>query len=264
MSYDAHLMSRLLSAPPLFALLLSLLALGTSCSEHDGPLTSTRDVTAEVPGTGSETPDPMKLMEEGTGEQGTDAPAETVTSSPNAPQPTTAMNDDVNLATFGAGCFWCVEAVLEQLDGVLDVSSGYMGGTVENPTYKQVCTGRTGHAEVVQVRFDPQTISYAELLEWFFRLHDPTTLNRQGADVGTQYRSAIFTHSDEQARQAETAKRTLDGQGTFSDPIVTEITPASTFYSAEAYHQDYYRQNKEQGYCQVVIAPKLGKLGLER
>lgn len=169
-----------------------------------------------------------------------------------------------NLATFGAGCFWCIEAVLEQVDGVLDVTSGYMGGTVEDPTYRQVCSGKTGHAEVVQVRFDPARISYGELLEWFFRLHDPTTLNRQGADVGTQYRSAIFTHSEEQRKAAETAKATLEREGVFGKPIVTEITPASTFYPAEEDHQDYYRRNKQAGYCQVVIAPKLGKLGLDQ
>ena len=176
----------------------------------------------------------------------------------------TMESSEQNIATFGAGCFWCVEAVLEQVDGVLDVSSGYMGGHVDNPTYKEICTGRTGHAEVVQVRFDPEVLSYGDLLEWFFRLHDPTTLNRQGADVGTQYRSAIFYHSEEQRAAAETAKKTLDANGAFADPIVTEITAASTYYSAEEYHQDYYRQNKEQGYCQMVIAPKLGKLGLEK
>ena len=168
------------------------------------------------------------------------------------------------IATFGAGCFWCVEAVLEQIDGVLDVTSGYMGGHVEKPTYKQVCTGDTGHAEVVQVRFDPAKISYTELLEWFFRLHDPTTKDRQGADDGPQYRSAIFYHSDAQRQAAESAIRQLDADHVFRAPIVTEVTPASTFYSAEDYHQDYYRANKEQGYCRMVIAPKLGKLGLER
>jgi peptide-methionine (S)-S-oxide reductase len=167
------------------------------------------------------------------------------------------------IATFGAGCFWCVEAVLEQLDGVLDVTSGYMGGHVADPSYRDVCTGSTGHAEVVEVRFDPERIGYSELLDWFWRLHDPTTLNRQGADVGTQYRSAIFTHSDEQREQAEASKAAADATGAFSSPIVTEITPAGAYYPAEADHQDFYRQNREYGYCRAIITPKLGKLGLQ-
>jgi peptide-methionine (S)-S-oxide reductase len=164
-------------------------------------------------------------------------------------------------ATFGAGCFWCVEAVLEQLDGVTDVTSGYMGGHVDDPTYKQICTGTTGHAEVVQVTFEPSVISYEKLLDWFWKLHDPTTLNQQGADVGTQYRSAIFFHSDEQRATAERSKAAA--QADFADPIVTEITEASTYYEAEDYHQDYYRLNTSAGYCRVVIAPKLNKLGLD-
>jgi peptide-methionine (S)-S-oxide reductase len=166
------------------------------------------------------------------------------------------------LATFGAGCFWCVEAVLEQQDGVLEVRSGYMGGQLDNPTYKQVCSGTTGHAEVVQVRFDPERISYETLLAWFWRLHDPTTLNRQGADVGTQYRSAIFTHSEEQRIAAEASRSAAAVD--FPRPIVTEITPASAFWVAEEYHQGYYRANRSQGYCRNVIAPKLDKLGLEK
>lgn len=173
---------------------------------------------------------------------------------------TSASNTE--LATFGAGCFWCVEAVLEQLDGVLDVQSGYMGGESSKPTYQEVCSGASGHAEVVQVTFDPGVITYDELLSWFWRLHDPTTLNRQGADVGTQYRSAIFTHGD---AQAEAARASLEAaQPAFENTIVTEITPASDFWPAEAYHQDYYQQNRAAGYCQVVIAPKLDKLGLEK
>ncbi|MCZ6598454.1 MAG: peptide-methionine (S)-S-oxide reductase MsrA [Planctomycetota bacterium] len=167
------------------------------------------------------------------------------------------------VATFGAGCFWCVEAVLQQLDGVLDVKSGYMGGRVENPTYRDVCTGATGHAEVVQVTFDPGVIAYDELLDWFWRLHDPTTLDRQGNDVGTQYRSAIFFHSDEQERVAEASKQKADASGAFADPIVTEIVPTATFYPAEDYHQDYYRQNEAQPYCRMVITPKLEKLELD-
>ena len=166
------------------------------------------------------------------------------------------------VVTFGAGCFWCVEAVLEQLDGVLDVESGYMGGDVPDPSYEQVCTGTTGHAEVVQVRFDPARISYRELLEWFWRLHDPTTLNRQGHDVGTQYRSVIFVH-DEAQREESAASRDRAQLG-FSAPIVTEIEAATAFYPADEHHQDFYRGNKQQGYCRAVIAPKLDKLGLDR
>ena len=173
--------------------------------------------------------------------------------------PATSASEET--ATFGAGCFWCVEAVLEQQDGVLDVSSGYMGGEVADPTYEQVCTGRTGHAEVVQVTFDPSVISYDALLGWFWKLHDPTTLNRQGADVGTQYRSAIFYHSAAQRAAAERSKAAA--QPGFDDPIVTEITAASVYYPAEGYHQDYYRLNTRAGYCRAVIAPKLNKLGLD-
>lgn len=173
-------------------------------------------------------------------------------------------NPDLEVATFGAGCFWCVEAVLEQFDGVEDVVSGYMGGTVDNPTYRQICTGRTGHAEVVQVTFDPKKISFEKLLEVFWKLHDPTTLNRQGNDVGTQYRSAVFYHSEAQRDAAIESKRKTDESSAFSDPVVTEITEASRFYEAEVDHQDYYRLNKRQPYCQYVIVPKLDKLGLER
>lgn len=165
------------------------------------------------------------------------------------------------IATLGAGCFWCVEAVLEQLDGVVDVTSGYMGGHVENPSYQAVCTGATGHAEVVQVTFDPSVLPYEALLDWFWRLHDPTTLNRQGADVGTQYRSAIYVHSAEQREKAEASKAAA--QASFASPIVTEITDASTYYLAEDDHQDYYVQNKSGSYCRAVIAPKLKKLELE-
>jgi peptide-methionine (S)-S-oxide reductase len=168
------------------------------------------------------------------------------------------------VATFGAGCFWCVEAVLEQLAGVEDVKSGYMGGAVENPTYRQVCTGTTGHAEVVQVTFDPQVISYQKLLDYFWKLHDPTTRDRQGNDVGPQYRSAIFYHSEAQRQAAEAAKSAMDDSGAFGAKIVTEITRAGAFYPAEDYHQDYYRANRQQPYCRAVIVPKLDKLGLQR
>ncbi len=161
--------------------------------------------------------------------------------------------------TLGAGCFWCVEAVFVELKGVLSVTSGYMGGQVKNPSYKEVCTGNTGHAEVAQLVFDPAQVSLAEILEVFWQTHDPTTLNRQGADVGTQYRSAIFWHTDAQRAVAEELKTRLDASGAFPAPIVTEVTKASIFYEAENYHQDYYALNGSQGYCQMVIRPKLEK-----
>lgn len=166
---------------------------------------------------------------------------------------------NTEIATFGTGCFWCTEAVLESLDGVKKVVSGYSGGTVSNPSYKEVCTGNTGHAECVEVTFDPKVISYADLLEAFFRSHDPTSLNRQGNDVGTQYRSVIFYHNDAQKALAEKAKVELDKSGAYSKPIVTEITKAVKFYLAEDYHQNYFANNPDQGYCAFVIAPKLDK-----
>ncbi|CAA6676959.1 MULTISPECIES: peptide-methionine (S)-S-oxide reductase MsrA [unclassified Lentimonas] len=165
------------------------------------------------------------------------------------------------IATFGAGCFWCVEAVFENLDGVQDVESGYMGGEVKDPTYREVCTGTTGHAEITQITFDPAVISYETLLDWLWRSHNPTTLNQQGADKGTQYRSAIFYHSEAQREIAEASKAAA--QKAFDRPIVTEITEASDYYPAEDYHQDYYRLNKAAPYCQMVIRPKLKKLDLE-
>ncbi len=162
-------------------------------------------------------------------------------------------------AVFGGGCFWCLEAVFQRLPGVKSVESGYMGGRVENPTYKQVCTGTTGHAEVVRVTFDPSQISYRDLLEVFFAIHDPTTLDRQGNDVGTQYRSAIFYNSDEQRQEAEKVIAELTAAGEFSAPIVTAIEPAVTFFVAEDYHQNYFNENSNQPYCRFIIAPKLEK-----
>lgn len=162
-------------------------------------------------------------------------------------------------ATFAGGCFWCTEAIFEQVQGVKTVISGYTGGDVKNPGYREVTSGLTGHAEAIQVTFDPDSISYLELLEIFFKTHDPTTLNRQGADVGTQYRSAIFYHSQEQKDQAEKVLKELDYAGIWNDPIVTQIEPFSVFYEAEKYHQEYYRNNPNQGYCRVVIQPKLEK-----
>ncbi|MBL7762630.1 MAG: peptide-methionine (S)-S-oxide reductase MsrA [Chitinophagaceae bacterium] len=163
-------------------------------------------------------------------------------------------------ATFGTGCFWCTEAIFKELNGVISATSGYSGGQKPDPTYKEVCTGETGHAECIQVVYDPATITYDELLEVFWKVHDPTTLNRQGADVGTQYRSVIFYHNDEQKQKAEKYKAELDKSGAFSNPIVTEITKFDKFYPAEDYHQDYYMNNKySNSYCSIVIRPKLEK-----
>ena len=161
--------------------------------------------------------------------------------------------------TFGSGCFWCTEAVFQRVKGVEKVVSGYMGGKIKNPTYQEVCTGLTGHAEVIQVQYDPTVVQFADLLEIFWKTHDPTTLNRQGADEGTQYRSAVFFHKQAQKDEAEKYKAKLDEVGAFENKIVTEITPASEFYPAENYHQNYFKDNPRQGYCRVVIAPKLEK-----
>lgn len=178
----------------------------------------------------------------------------------STPIPLQHPTESTQLATFGAGCFWCVEAVFQNLEGVLKVESGYEGGANPNPTYRDVCSGRTGHAEVIQVTFDPAKISYEELLEVFWKTHDPTTLNRQGADVGTQYRSVIFYHSDEQRELAQRWKARLNAEGVFPNPIVTEISPAEPFYRAEDYHQNYFNQHGHEPYCQVVIRPKVEKL----
>jgi len=163
------------------------------------------------------------------------------------------------IATFGGGCFWCTEAIFRSLKGVETVESGYSGGKTKNPTYQEVCTGETGHAEVIQITFDPKLIDFRELLEVFWETHDPTTLNRQGADRGTQYRSAIFYHTSEQKEIAEKYKEELNKEKVFNGPIVTEITPFDKFYKAENYHQDYFANNRTQGYCQMVIVPKIEK-----
>lgn len=167
---------------------------------------------------------------------------------------------NTELATFGAGCFWCVEAVFQQLDGVIKVESGYSGGDVENPTYREVCNGDTGHAEVCQITYDPTKVTFDELLEVFWKTHDPTTLNRQGNDIGTQYRSAIFYHNDEQRELAEKYKQELNAAQAFGRPVVTEITPYSKFYKAEDYHQNYFNDNSQQGYCRAIIQPKVDKV----
>ncbi|MBN1248507.1 MAG: peptide-methionine (S)-S-oxide reductase MsrA [Anaerolineae bacterium] len=161
--------------------------------------------------------------------------------------------------TLGGGCFWCLEAVYDRVHGVTDVVSGYAGGTVPDPSYEEVCTGRTGHAEVVQVAFDPSEVSLAEILDIFFTIHDPTTLNRQGADVGTQYRSAVFYHNEAQRAAAETKIAELAENGTYSRPIVTEITALSAFYPAEDYHQEYFEKHPSRAYCRAVVAPKVAK-----
>ncbi|MFC5534283.1 peptide-methionine (S)-S-oxide reductase MsrA [Rhodocytophaga aerolata] len=176
-------------------------------------------------------------------------PTQTVSDTTKTPQ----------LATFGAGCFWCVEAIFQQLDGVQKVASGYSGGQVDNPTYKQVCSGTTGHAEVIQITYDPAKISFEELLEAFWSSHDPTTLNRQGADIGTQYRSVVFYHTEQQRNLAEAFKKQLNDEKAFGKPVVTEISPFTKFYVAEDYHQNYFNENGDAPYCRVVIAPKLDK-----
>ncbi|MBI1924602.1 peptide-methionine (S)-S-oxide reductase MsrA [Candidatus Poribacteria bacterium] len=173
------------------------------------------------------------------------------------------MSTRLEIATLGAGCFWCVEAVFQDVKGVHQVVSGYAGGTVENSTYRQVCSGTTGHAEVAQITFEPQVISFEDLLYIFWRTHDPTTLNRQGGDVGTQYRSAIFYHNEAQKAIAEKSKQETEASGLWPNPIVTEIVPFRKFYKAEVYHQNYYRLNPNQPYCTFVIDPKLRKFKKE-
>jgi peptide-methionine (S)-S-oxide reductase len=165
----------------------------------------------------------------------------------------------VKTATFGAGCFWCVEAVFQELDGVHSVKSGYTGGHVDNPTYEQICTGRTGHAEVCLIKYDPEKITFKELLEVFWMTHDPTTLNRQGVDTGTQYRSAVFYHDEEQKRLSEKYKNALNEQSAFGRPIITEIVAAETFYPCEKYHDNYFKDNPNAGYCRAIIRPKMKK-----
>lgn len=171
----------------------------------------------------------------------------------------TDSTKNLETATFGAGCFWCVEAIFQDIKGVVSVKPGYTGGTVKNPTYKEVCTGTTGHAEVAQIKYDPTLVSFDKLLEVFWYTHDPTTLNRQGADVGTQYRSAVFYHTEEQKSKAEAYKAKLEELKVYPNPIVTEITKFEKFWEAEDYHNDYYSNNPDQGYCKMVIKPKVEK-----
>ncbi len=169
------------------------------------------------------------------------------------------MNDNLSTATFGNGCFWCTEAIFQQLKGVVSVIPGYTGGAVKNPSYKEVCNGTTGHAEAIQITYDSNIISYRELLDIFFYTHDPTTLNRQGADIGTQYRSAIFYHTENQKSDAELMIAQLESEGVYDNKIVTEITAFDVYYDAGDYHKNYYNNNKNQGYCRAVINPKLDK-----
>lgn len=173
------------------------------------------------------------------------------------------MNKKIEIATFGAGCFWCVEAIYELVEGVEHVESGYSGGHIENPTYRQVTSGRSGHVEVARIHFDPDVISYEQLLEVLWHTHDPTTLNRQGNDVGTQYRSVIYYHSEEQKAIAESSLKRTDASGLWDDPIVTTIEPIQNYYVAENYHQDYFENNPNAGYCSYVIAPKVKKFKKE-
>jgi peptide-methionine (S)-S-oxide reductase len=172
---------------------------------------------------------------------------------------TSGSASNLEVATLAGGCFWCLEAVYDQMKGVSSVESGYMGGTIANPTYEQVCGGSTGHAEVVQIKFNPALVSFSDLLQVFFIIHDPTTPDRQGNDVGTQYRSAIFYHSPEQEATAERVIADIGRAGLYRDPIVTEVVPAASFYAAERYHQDYFARNPNQPYCQYVVAPKVAK-----
>jgi peptide-methionine (S)-S-oxide reductase len=171
------------------------------------------------------------------------------------------MNEEIT--TLGGGCFWCTEAIFEEIEGIHDVISGYSGGSIINPSYREVTTGRTGHAEVIQIRFDPSVISFKEILDVFFKTHDPTTLNRQGADIGTQYRSVIFYHTENQRKDALEKISSLEKTGIFKDPVVTSVEAYENFYLAEEYHQDYFKKNPDQGYCAYVIKPKLSKFRKE-
>ncbi|QDT90485.1 peptide-methionine (S)-S-oxide reductase MsrA [Gimesia algae] len=189
-----------------------------------------------------------------------DRPVAITEEQPQSPEtPVAQAKDGLEVVTLGSGCFWCTEAVFRELKGVKAAVSGYSGGKIDNPTYKAVCSGTTGHAEVIQVTFDPQQIAFTDILKAFWETHDPTTLNRQGADVGTQYRSAVFYHNEKQKEEATAYKKQLDESGQFKSPIVTEITEFDKFYPAENYHQDYFKLNPENQYCQYVIRPKLEK-----
>jgi peptide-methionine (S)-S-oxide reductase len=194
------------------------------------------------------------------GQNKTNSNSETMpTENQGAAEASSSGGSHIDTATFGAGCFWCVEAIFQRLDGVLKVESGYSGGSVKNPSYKEVCNGTTGHAEVIRLTYDRSKVSYDELLEVFWKTHDPTTPNRQGNDVGTQYRSVVFYHNEEQRRTAEEYKKKINDEKAYPKPVITEISPLINYYPAENYHQNYYNQNGSQGYCQYVIQPKIEK-----
>lgn len=204
----------------------------------------------------------FSLVLAGFGKTNAAPPAEKSPTSPTSPSAATVPAGQ-EIATFGGGCFWCTEAVMERLEGVSEVTAGYMGGHVENPTYEQVCQKETGHVEVIQVVYDPKKISYDELLDVFWQAHDPTTWDQQGEDRGPQYRSAVFTHGSAQRLKVEASKRALEDSGRLAGPIVTEIREAETFWKAEEKHQDFYRNNPNFGYCRAVISPKMKKFGFE-
>jgi len=245
----------------LFPLLAGLSLAVSSCekaSESESESSSEMEATESVAGETEPTPSPESEKKNKSSANPDQVPMKEGKSADAADNP------NLETATLGGGCFWCTEAVLERVDGVVNVVSGYMGGHVENPTYEQITTKTTGHAEVIQVTYDKTEIGFADILDIFWQAHDPTTLNRQGNDRGPQYRSAIFYHSPEQKNIAEKSKAALDASGMYDDPAVTEITEASTFWEAEEYHQDYYVRNKDKNpYCRVVITPKMKKFGFE-
>lgn len=243
----------------ILAMGLATLAYDNSCFAQEDPL-----VPSETKQTKLQESDSKDSKESKSGEKQTESsetkPATGTSIKTESKTQPAKKETEMETATFGAGCFWCVEAVFQKLEGVESVMPGYMGGRVENPTYKHVLTGRTGHAEVIQIKFKPDVISFSELLYVFWQTHDPTTLNQQGADVGTQYRSAIFYHSDAQKEAATELKQKLNKERYFGVPVVTEITAASTMYEAEDYHKNYFNRNAGNPYCQNVIPPKLLKL----
>jgi peptide-methionine (S)-S-oxide reductase len=243
-----------------YATLLCLAAVMVGCNSADETTTvpPLSEASADSDSSSTESPSTVEetVVAGATGSR-PDAGTEIVSEEKPAQ---TAEKPKIQTATFGAGCFWCVEAVFELLDGIHKVESGYSNGEIENPTYEQVCTGQTGHAEVIRLTYDPSVISFEELLEVFWTTHDPTTLNRQGYDEGTQYRSGVYFHTEEQKRLAETYKKKLNNENTFGKPVVTEIVKADKFYPAEGYHQDYFELNPTKGYCRAVIHPKVDKV----